>query len=100
MIKTLSLFPRKTAQPPLVGKTARTCTSITVLFIRANRNRAVTKNKRGGSRAPSRAAKHRAAERSIHHQIFATRACMFAALIDYALCGCRRPQKNEDRVGR
>jgi hypothetical protein len=31
------LLPRKTAQPPLVGKTARTCTSMTVLFIRANR---------------------------------------------------------------
>jgi hypothetical protein len=26
-------LPRKTAQPPLVGKTARTCTSMTVLFI-------------------------------------------------------------------
>jgi hypothetical protein len=25
-------LPRKTAHPPLVGKTARTCTSITVLF--------------------------------------------------------------------
>jgi hypothetical protein len=25
-------LPRNTAQPPLVGKTARTCTSITVLF--------------------------------------------------------------------
>jgi len=32
-MKTLSLFPKKTAQPPLVGKTARTYTSITVLFI-------------------------------------------------------------------
>src|SRR4051812_16882617 len=36
MMNTLSLFPRKTAQPPLVGKTARTCTSITVLFIPGN----------------------------------------------------------------
>jgi hypothetical protein len=34
-MKTLSLFPMKTAQPPLVGNTARTCTSITVLFIPA-----------------------------------------------------------------
>jgi hypothetical protein len=25
-------LPRNTAHPPLVGKTARTCTSITVLF--------------------------------------------------------------------
>jgi hypothetical protein len=33
MMNTFSLFPRKTAHPPLVGKTARTCTSITVLFI-------------------------------------------------------------------
>src|SRR6266511_795223 len=33
MMKTFSLLPRKTAHPPLVGKTARTCTSITVLFI-------------------------------------------------------------------
>src|SRR5205085_11962966 len=32
MMKTLSLLPRNTAHPPLVGKTARTCTSITVLF--------------------------------------------------------------------
>src|SRR6266536_6302854 len=31
-MKTLSLFPMKTAQPPLVGSTARTCTSMTVLF--------------------------------------------------------------------
>src|SRR6266478_6472266 len=34
MMNTLSLFPKKTAHPPLVGKTARTCTSITVLFTR------------------------------------------------------------------
>src|SRR3954464_10150365 len=33
MMNTLSVFPRKTAHPPLVGRTARTCTSITVLFI-------------------------------------------------------------------
>jgi hypothetical protein len=33
----LSLFPINTAHPPLVGKTARTCTSITVLFIPAER---------------------------------------------------------------
>jgi hypothetical protein len=32
MMNTLSLLPRNTAHPPLVGKTARTCTSITVLF--------------------------------------------------------------------
>jgi hypothetical protein len=31
-MNTLSLLPRNTAHPPLVGKTARTCTSITVLF--------------------------------------------------------------------
>src|SRR6266581_5869046 len=31
-MKTLSLFPMKTAQPPLVGSTARTGTSMTVLF--------------------------------------------------------------------
>jgi hypothetical protein len=37
MMNTLSLFPRKTAQPPLVGNTARTCTSITVLFIPGER---------------------------------------------------------------
>jgi hypothetical protein len=33
MMNTFSLLPRKTAHPPLVGKTARTWTSITVLFI-------------------------------------------------------------------
>ena len=33
MMNTFSLFPINTAHPPLVGKTARTCTSITVLFI-------------------------------------------------------------------
>jgi len=33
----LSLFPMKTAHPPLVGNTARTCTSITVLFIPGER---------------------------------------------------------------
>src|SRR5438270_11887151 len=47
MIKTLSLFPRKTAQPPLVGNTARTCTSMTVLFIRANRSRAEREKQAG-----------------------------------------------------
>jgi hypothetical protein len=31
-MNTLSLLPRNTAHPPLVGKTALTCTSITVLF--------------------------------------------------------------------
>jgi hypothetical protein len=33
-------------------------------------------------------------------KIFAMRACMSAAVIDYALCGCGRTRKNEDRVGR
>src|SRR5439155_24529202 len=32
MMNTLSLLPINTAHPPLVGNTARTCTSITVLF--------------------------------------------------------------------
>jgi hypothetical protein len=32
MMNTFSLLPINTAHPPLVGKTARTCTSITVLF--------------------------------------------------------------------
>src|SRR5438067_2042267 len=36
MMNTFSVLPRKTAHPPLVGNTARTCTSITVLFIAAN----------------------------------------------------------------
>jgi hypothetical protein len=44
------LFPIKTAQPPLVGKTARTCTSITVLFIPANVIRRERKNKGGRTR--------------------------------------------------
>src|SRR3982751_3990945 len=46
MMNTFSALPRKTAQPPLVGRTARTCTSITVLFIWKNRIRAILKNKR------------------------------------------------------
>ena len=32
-------------------------------------------------------------------EIFAMRACMSAAVIQYALCGRRCAQKNEDRVG-
>jgi hypothetical protein len=32
MMNTFSLLPINTAHPPLVGNTARTCTSITVLF--------------------------------------------------------------------
>jgi hypothetical protein len=48
MMNTLSLFPMKTALPPLVGKTARTCTSMTVLFIRANRNRAEEEKQASG----------------------------------------------------
>src|ERR1700719_4522822 len=113
MIKTLSLLPRKTAQPPLVGKTARTCTSMTVLFIRANRISPLGKNKQGGSRVPPPSLRHRARARSFlvfehemktglvrRAQIFAMRACMSAAVIDYALCGRGRSRKNEDRVGR
>jgi hypothetical protein len=45
-MNTLSLFPMKTAHPPLVGNTARTCTSITVLLITMNATRAGMKNKR------------------------------------------------------
>jgi arginine decarboxylase len=56
---------------------------MTVLFIRANRISPVTKNKRGGSRV----------RRAIHHEIFAMRACMSAAVIEYALCGCRCARK-------
>ena len=48
MMNTLSLFPRKTAQPPLVGKTARTCTSITVLFIRETVSDRLRKTSRRG----------------------------------------------------
>src|SRR5438552_3015221 len=99
MMNTLSLFPMKTAQPPLVGKTARTCTSITVLFIRANRNRAEEEKQAGAAlrnraRAPARA---RSVFRFDHEQehehdyegeeIFQMRTCMSAALIDYALRG-------------
>src|SRR5437763_2423856 len=108
-MKTLSLFPRKTAQPPLVGKTARTWTSMTVLFIRANRIRPVTKNKGGSAlsplslrnraRAPARARFFFIAEHDHEHEQehehersgrisdFVMRTCMCAALIDYALCG-------------
>jgi hypothetical protein len=46
MMKTLSLFPKKTAHPPLVGNTARTCTSITVLFIAETLRDRFMKNKR------------------------------------------------------
>ena len=49
MMKTLSVLPRKTAQPPLVGRTARTCTSITVLFIAQNGISAISKNKQAGA---------------------------------------------------
>src|ERR1700694_1421213 len=84
MMKTLSELPIKTAHPPLVGKTARTCTSITVLFIGRNVIRPLAKNKRGAERC----------------EIFSTRACMFGALIDYAHClPCLRLKKqkpNED----
>src|SRR5664279_3198400 len=105
MMKTLSLFPRKTAQPPLVGKTARTCTSMTVLFIRANRISPLAKNKQttecdnhpahdldlapdpsvrrrsftgSGARSGSRAGV------GSDREIFAMRACMSAAVIEYA----------------
>jgi hypothetical protein len=123
-MKTLSLFPRKTAQPPLVGKTARTCTSMTVLFIRANRISPVTKNKRGGSALrrlpfaivlvllllivldlslfsiPSKSTSNQMKTGLVRRaEIFAMRACMSAAVIEYALCGFRCSRKNEDRVG-
>src|SRR5215211_3121002 len=44
-MNTLSLFPRNTAQPPLVGKTARTCTSMTVLFTRETVCGSIAKHK-------------------------------------------------------
>src|SRR3954467_13088393 len=49
MMNTLSPFPRNTAHPPLVGSTARTCTSITVLFIRGNGISASAKDKMADS---------------------------------------------------
>src|SRR2546430_13874532 len=105
MMKTLSLFPRKPAQPPLVGNTARTCTSMTVLFIRANRISPVTKN--NCSRRPVGDAGEkilfvpalRIAKR-LQAEIFTMRACMSAPVIDYALCGRGRARRNEERVGR
>jgi hypothetical protein len=39
-------------------------------------------------------------EHEQEHEIDRMRACMSAAVIDYALCGCGRSPKNEDRVGR
>jgi hypothetical protein len=86
---------------------------MTVLFIRANRISPVTKNKRGGrcasspsfrnrARAPDRARFFFVFDREHEHEhemktglvrraeIFAMRACMSAAVIEYALCGCRR----------
>src|SRR6266446_10468491 len=55
-MNTLSLFPRNTAHPPLVGKTARTCTSITDLFIGQTvpGQSRKTSGGAGGSHAPSR----------------------------------------------
>jgi hypothetical protein len=94
---------------------------MTVLFIRANRISPVAKNKRGGngdSVAPfvivlvlllaldlssfSITITSRREEDGIglRREIFAMRACMSAAVIEYALCGRRCALKNEDRVGR
>jgi hypothetical protein len=95
---------------------------MTVLFIRANRISPVTKNKRGGgalrrlpfvivlvllivldlsllsirSKSTSNEMKTGLVRRA---EIFAMRACMSAAVIEYALCGFRCSRKNEDRVG-
>ncbi len=38
--------------------------------------------------------------RGREREIFTMRACMSAAVIEYALCGCRCALRNEDRVGR
>jgi hypothetical protein len=43
---------------------------------------------------------HEIKARLVRREIFAMRACMSAAVIDYALCGCCRSTKHEDRVGR
>jgi hypothetical protein len=90
---------------------------MTVLFIRANRISPVAKNKPGGNGDAAAFLRNRARARSffvfdheheqemkrglvLRREIFAMRACMSAAVIEYALCGRRCARKNEDRVGR
>src|SRR6476661_6405266 len=102
MMNTLSLFPRKTAQPPLVGNTARTCTSMTVLFIRANRNRVEEEKQASGcfvivlvlvienEDRSSRSTSTSTITKRSRQKFPRLRACMCTALIDYALCGGRR----------
>ena len=71
----------KTAHPPLVGNTARTCTSITVLFI-------------PGERYP-RGSEKQAAVKIVNKfgKIFARFSCMLGALNHYAAAAWRRALK-------
>ena len=90
MMKTLSLLPRNTAHPPLVGKTARTCTSITVLFTterylpesekQAVRTACVVLSLMGNMRRMSRM------------KILILQACMLNTLIEYAFCDIHSPR--------
>jgi hypothetical protein len=93
---------------------------MTVLFIRANRISPIRKDKQGGSRAPPPSLRNRARApardralfvfdhehehemktSSLQREIFVMRACMSAAVIDYASLRLPPLEKNENRVGR
>jgi len=90
MMNTLSLLPRKTAHPPLVGKTARTCTSITVLF--------TSERYPQGSEKQAVCAAYVAVispgnvRRLSRMKILIEQACMLNALTEYAFCGIHSPR--------
>jgi hypothetical protein len=90
MMKTLSLLPRNTAHPPLVGKTARTCTSITVLF---TSERYPQGSEKQAVCAPCTSSffpgKHAAYESM---KILIVQACMLNTLTEYAFCGIHSPR--------
>src|ERR1044071_9573635 len=96
MMKTLSLFPRKTAQPPLVGKTARTCTSITVLFtpaqtvtIQSRKTSGVVVRRGGVPEQGATFSQISAAGRSPYHEILRD-ACLHVFSGD-CICALRQP---------
>src|SRR5450432_649848 len=85
MMKTLSVLPRKTAHPPLVGNTARTCTSMTVLFIAGRYPRGNEKQE----------VENREHDRCAIRRFLFRDACMLGALIEYAFLPVPAPEKTK-----
>jgi len=89
-MNTLSLLPRNTAHPPLVGKTARTCTSITVLFTTERYPQGSEKQAMCTSEVFIFARNPRSCGLM---KILIVEACMLNTLTEYPFCGVHSPRE-------